>query len=189
MNHEIPRAMNSIQPINFIDETAEIGENSTIWHFTVVLAHVKIGKNCSIGSHSEIGRGTVIGDHSRIGTLVFLPSNTIIGKGVFIGPSVVCTDDRHPRAGNFSYSAEPPVIEDGASVGAGVVLLPGVRLGVGCLIGAGAIVSRDVPAHAHVRGEPARVKSYSRIQEETNFDVYAQGIRERVISGEQVRIK
>src|SRR5690242_5462292 len=146
---------------NFIDKTAEIGEGTTIWHFSVVLADVRIGRNVSIGSRTEIGRGSVIGDNTRISSGVFLPSNSQIGKDCFIAPNVTFTDDRYPRAGNPSYYAQPPVLEDGCSVGAGSVILPGIRIGAGALVGAGSVVTHDVPPKGHVRGEPAREKAWS----------------------------
>lgn len=152
--------------INFIDESARLGENTVVWHFAVIQADVKVGKNCSIGSGAEIGRGTIIGDYSRISAHVFLPSNSILESRVFLGPGVVCTDDRYPRVANVNYEALPPYIESGVAIGAGAVILPGIRIGAGALIGAGAIVTRDVRPHEHVRGEPARVKSYSKIQDE-----------------------
>ncbi len=168
-----------MSPINFIDPTSTeaIGEGTVVWHFAVILANVRIGRNCSIGSHAEIGRGTVIGNETRIGSGVFLPSNSVIEDRVFIGPGAVFCDDRDPRAGNSQYEAKPPYIESGASVGAGCVVLPGVRLGAGCMIGAGAIVTRDVKPHEHVRGEPARVKPYSRVHTEMHYDIYAPSIR------------
>ena len=154
-------------PINFIDPTAEIGPETTIWHYAVVLADVKIGKCCSIGSGAEIGKGTRIGNYSRISAHVFLPANSVLEDRIFIGPGAVFTDDRHPRAGNNqTYDAKPPVIESGASIGAGAVILPGIRLGAGCMIGAGAVVTKDVAKGEHVRGEPARVKAYSKIHTE-----------------------
>lgn len=170
----------SQSPDRFIDPTAEIGEHTVIWHYARILADVKIGDHCSVGGGTEIGRGTVIGNYSRISANVFLPSNTVIGDRVFVGPGVVATDDKDPRAGNFGYDARPPVIEDGASIGAGAILLPGVRIGVGAMIGAGAIVTRDVGRGEHVRGEPARVKPYSKIQSEVNYDIYSPEIRERL---------
>lgn len=151
-----------MRPTNFIDETAEIGEGSIVWHYATVLANVKIGKNCSIGSHAEIGRGTVIGDNTRIGAGAFLPSNSRVGHGVFIAPGVQFGDDLHPRANNANYDARPPLVDDGASVGMGTVVLPGIHIGVGAMVGAGSVVTHDVEAHGHVRGEPARSKSYSR---------------------------
>lgn len=146
---------------NFIDPTARIGIDSSVWHFAVVLAGVIIGERCSIGSRAEIGAGTVIGDGSRIGSGVFLSPRSRIGRGVFIGPNTTFTDDRKPRAGNSGYLAEPPVVEDGASIGAGCVILPGVRIGAGALIGAGSVVARDVAPGALVRGERAVERPYA----------------------------
>lgn len=175
--------------INFIDPTAVIGAETSVWHFSVVLAGVTIGHHCNIGSRVEIGRGSTIGNYVRISSGVFLPSNSVIEDEVFIAPNVTFTDDRHPRAGNTqTYKAEPPYLERGCSVGAGSVILPGVRIGAGAMVGAGSVVTRDVPAHAHVRGEPARMKPYSKINTEVNYDIYAEGIRDRVIAGEKVRI-
>lgn len=153
-------------PTNFIDESAQIGEGSVVWHYATVLADVEIGKHCSIGSGTEIGSGSVIGNSTRISAHVFLPANSIIGERVFIGPGVIATDDKHPRASNSSYVAEPPRIEHGVSIGAGAVILPGVHIKRGATIAAGAIVTRDVEPYEHVRGEPSRVKEYSRMKSE-----------------------
>jgi len=158
---------------NFVDKTATIGQNVTIWHFAVLLADVKIGDNVSIGSRTEIGRGSTIGDNTRISSGVFLPSNSIIGKNCFIAPNVTFTDDRYPRAGNDSYHAEPPILEDGCSVGAGSVVLPGVTIGAGALVGAGSVVTRNVPPKGHVRGEPAREKAYSGVHREEFHELVA----------------
>lgn len=177
-----------IHPLAFVDISAEIAENCVVWQFASVLNNVTLAKGVSIGAGSEIGAGSMIGRDSRISAQVFLPSNSILGERIFLGPGVKATDDRHPRAGNFSYQAEPPEICDGASVGAGAILLPGVRLGVGCLVAAGAIVTKDVAPHEHVRGEPARVKPYSKIKDGSNFDIYAESIRDRVAAGERVKI-
>lgn len=144
--------------INSIHPSAILGEGTRVWNFSVILANVTIGKNCNIGSCCEIGHGTKIGDGTRIGFNSFFPPNSRIGNGVFIGPGVVCCDDRDPKVNNSDYKAEPPVIEDGASVGAGAVLLPGVKIGAGARIGAGAIVTKDVVSMSMVRGEPARVR-------------------------------
>lgn len=145
-----------------IDPTATWGEGSKIWAFSIVMAEVRIGRDCNIGGRCEIGRGTKIGDRSRIGSGTFLPPNTVVGENVFIGPNVTCCDDRLPRvpmAGDPPYTAEPPVIEDFAVIGAGAVLLPGVRIGRGARVAAGAIVTKDVPENAMVRGLPARFRT------------------------------
>lgn len=143
-------------PQNFIDPTAKLGNGSKVWHWSVILQDVVIGENVSIGSCCEIGRGSSIGDGSRIGFGSFFPPHSSIGRFVFIGPQVTCTDDRYPRVNNAEYEAQPPIIEDFASIGAGVVILPGVRIGAGAMIGAGSVVTKDVPPGATLRGDPSR---------------------------------
>lgn len=141
-----------------IHPTATIGGGTVVWSFATILADVTIGQDCSVGTCAEIGRGSHIGHSTRIGHGVFLPPGAIIGNGVFIGPNATFTDDKWPRSGNAGYTAQPPIVEDGASIGAGAVVLPGVRIGAGATVGAGAIVAKDVPAGAIVRCEPARIR-------------------------------
>jgi acetyltransferase-like isoleucine patch superfamily enzyme len=152
--------------INFIDDTAQIGKLTKIWHFAVILANVVIGECCNIGSHVEIGHGCKIGNRVRISHGVFLPPNSVVEDDVFLAPGVLASDDRYPRANNPDYHAQPPHFERGCSVGIGSVILPGVRIGAGSLVGAGSIVTKDVPPQGHVRGEPAREKAYSGIHHE-----------------------
>lgn len=148
---------------NFIDPSSFISEGTQVWHFARVLAGVMIGRNCSIGSGAEIGRGCSIGDGTRISANVFLPPNSIIGEKVFIGPGAIFTDDKHPRVlePGETYDARPPIIENSASIGAGAVILPGVRIGFNAQIAAGAIVTKDVPPHTLVCGQPARERELS----------------------------
>jgi UDP-2-acetamido-3-amino-2,3-dideoxy-glucuronate N-acetyltransferase len=141
---------------SFIDSSAIVGERTLAWHYSRILAKCVIGEDCSIGGGTEIGRGSQIGNRSRIGANVFLPPKSIIGEDVFVGPGVVCTDDKHPRCGNSEYTAQPPTIKDGASIGAGAILLPGVVIGVNARVAAGAIVTKDVADGECVLGTPAR---------------------------------
>jgi len=168
-----------IHPLAFVDPSAKIGEGVVIWQFASVLQGVKIGDNVSIGAGTEIGQGTVIGKDSRISAQVFLPSNSHIGERVFIGPRCVFTDDKMPRAGTINYKAQPPILDDGCSVGAGSVILPGIKIGVGALVGAGSIVTRDVSAGSHVRGEPARTKALSTVTEQIHHDIYVPGVLDK----------
>lgn len=144
-------------PDNFIHPSADVDDTAKVWHYAVVMDLVRIGPGCSIGSRAEIGRGTTIGEGSRISSGVFLPPNSKIGKRVFIGPNTTFTDDRYPRVGNHDYKAEPPIIEDDAAIGAGCVILPGVRIGARSLIGAGSVVTKDVPPDSILRGDPSAI--------------------------------
>lgn len=154
-----------MSPINFIDESAKLGQRVTVWHFATILANVEIGDDVSIGSHAEIGRGSVIGEGSRISAFVFLPPNSRVGNRVFIAPHAMFCDDKTPRAGNADYFAQPPVIEDDAVIGANATILPGIRIGHHAVIGAGAIVTHDVEPHMTVYGTPSRPKYKTEFRE------------------------
>ena len=138
-----------------IHQTVQIEPGSVIWDFTIIGEKVVIGKDCVIGSHCYIGKGVQIGNGTHLQTGVFIPNNTIIGAKVFLGPSVVLCDDKHPSAGNANYKAEPPVLEDHTSIGARATILPGVKIGYGAIVGAGAVVTRDVESCVTVIGNPA----------------------------------
>lgn len=148
----------------FVDPTCWLGQGVRIWHFAIVLAGCRLGDDVSIGSRCEIGFRSIIGKRTRISSGTFLPSDSQIGEAVFIGPNCTFTDDLHPRvpdAGDPPYQPLPPIIEDHACIGAHVAVCPGIRIGAYAMIGAGAIVTRDVPAFAFVRGDPARERSLS----------------------------
>lgn len=143
--------------VNFIDPTVKQGKNVRVWQFATVLKDVVLEDNVQVGACAEIGRGSVVGEGTRIGHGVFLPPNSRVGKNCFIGPSVTFTDDKNPVCGNAEYHAQPPTMEDWSSIGAGAVILPGVTIGEHALVGAGAVVTKDVPPHAIVKGNPARI--------------------------------
>lgn len=154
-----PRPTVFIHPSADIDPTVCIGDGSKIWACTGILHDAVLGRNVSIGRCSEVGHHTTIGDGTRIGYNVFLPNNSTVGKDVFIGPNVTFCDDKYPkipRAWDKPYHAEPPTIGDGASIGAGVVVLPGITIGTGARIAAGSTVTKDVAPFTAVRGGPAR---------------------------------
>lgn len=139
-----------------IDPTVVMGDGCRIWAFTTIGAGVILGAQCVIGSCCYVGHGSILGDCVHLNHGVFLPNGSRLGHRVFIGPNVTFTDDKHPRVNNPEYHAQPPVIEDDVNIGAGAVILPGVQLGQGCTIGAGAVVTRDVPAGETWTGIPAR---------------------------------
>lgn len=132
------------------------GDDCLVWAFTVIGERVSMGARCSIGSHCYLGHDVQLGDDVRLQSHVFIPNRVILGSRVFVGPGVLMTDDRHPRVNHTGYIAEPPIIEDDVSIGAGAILLPGVKLGRCCVIGAGAVVTHNVPPGETWTGLPAR---------------------------------
>lgn len=136
--------------------SASLSPGVMVWQYATVAMGARLGANVCIGSSCYVGRYVTIGEHSRLQHGVFLPNKTIIGRFCFIGPNATLTDDKWPRVNNPTYKAEPPILEDFVSIGASAVILPGVRLGMGCLVGAGAVVTRDVPPGAVVAGVPAQ---------------------------------
>jgi acetyltransferase-like isoleucine patch superfamily enzyme len=140
-----------------IHPSVKIGQNTHVYQFATIRENVTIGDNCAIGSGVYVGHETRIGNNCRIQDNAHLTNNMVLEDDVFIGPNVTTMADRHPRALNPCYVSEPIILEEGCSVGAGAVILPGVRIGHHAMIGAGAVVTRDVPPLVTVVGNPARV--------------------------------
>lgn len=134
-----------------------IGSGTRIWQYCVVLAGAVIGRDCNICSHCFIENDVVIGDRVTIKNGVYLYDGLRIHDEVFIGPNATFTNDKFPRSRVWPDSYPVTVIEKGASIGGGAVVLPGVTIGEGAMIGAGAVVTRSVPAGVVVVGNPARV--------------------------------
>jgi UDP-2-acetamido-3-amino-2,3-dideoxy-glucuronate N-acetyltransferase len=148
-----------------IREDVVIGKNAFIPHESLVnLFGCKIGNDCLIGAFVEVQAGVVIGDRTRVQSHTFICEGVSIGSDVFIGHGVTFTNDRHPKASNADLSRvaktdwilEKSIIHDRVSIGSGAVLLPGIEVGSGAVIGAGAVVTKSVPADATVIGNPAR---------------------------------
>ena len=127
----------------FVGEGAQIGKDVNIWHWTHVCKGAKIGDRVSIGQGCYIGPDVVIGEGTRIQNNAFIPEGVTIGKEVFVGPSVVFTNDLHPRIGE-EWEVMPTVICNNASIGANATILCGLVIGERAMIGAGAIICRNV---------------------------------------------
>lgn len=145
-----------IDPSSHVHSTS-IGTGTRIWQFVVVLPNAVIGQNCNICSHCLIENDVIVGDRVTVKSGVQLWDGLRIGNDVFIGPNATFTNDRHPRSGNREFEKQHTVLEEGCSIGAGAVILPGVNIGKAAMVGAGAVVTRDVPAAATVVGNPARI--------------------------------
>lgn len=140
-----------------VDEGATIGEDSRIWHFVHVCGGAKIGKGCSLGQNVFVGKRVVIGDYCKVQNNVSVYDNVTLEEGVFCGPSMVFTNVYNPRALIERKSEyRNTLIRRGATLGANSTVVCGVTVGEFAFVGAGAVVSRDVPDFALMVGVPAR---------------------------------
>ena len=130
--------------------------NPTLYPGATVCEGVTFGAGCVVGTHVYIGKWCTLGAQVRIQHGAFLCNRMVIGDRVFIGPNVTTSDDKWPRVNNPGYVANPPILEDDCNIGAGAVLLPGVRIGHHATVGAGAVVTSDVAPYTVVVGCPAR---------------------------------
>ncbi len=153
-----PLASLFIHPLAVV-ETLSIGVGTRIWGWTHVQDNVSIGASCNIGEHCFIENGVTIGDRVVVKNGISLWTGSIIEDGVFLGPHAVFTNERFPRTG-FRKDWEGIRICEGASIGAGAVILPGVTVGRFATVGAGAVVTRDIPDQALAYGNPAEVKGW-----------------------------
>jgi UDP-2-acetamido-3-amino-2,3-dideoxy-glucuronate N-acetyltransferase len=136
---------------------AEIGDGSSIWHFVHVCSGARIGRNVTLGQSVYVGGGAAIGDDCKLQNNVSVYDGVVLEDGVFCGPSAVFTNVRNPRA-RVERKAEyrETRVRSGATLGANCTILCGVTIGEHAFVGAGAVVTRDVKAHALVVGNPAR---------------------------------
>ena len=132
-----------------------IGDNFQSGHNVMIREKTSIGNRVAIGTSAVIEGTTIIWDDVSLQSMVYIPTNTVIGNTVFIGPNTVLTNDRYPPTGIGGLKG--PQIRDGAAIGANATLLPGVCIGEGALVAAGAIVTRDVPPHMLAIGAPAKI--------------------------------
>ncbi|WP_343237084.1 acyltransferase [Xanthomonas sp. XNM01] len=137
-------------------QSLSIGERTRIWQYVVVLAGARVGADCNICAQCFIENDVVVGDRVTVKNGVQLWDGLRIADDVFIGPNVTFTNDRYPRSRQHPAAFPQTIVEAGASIGGGAVILPGLRIGAGAMVGAGAVVTRDVAPRALVVGNPAR---------------------------------
>ncbi|MGI8959164.1 MAG: Gfo/Idh/MocA family oxidoreductase [Bryobacteraceae bacterium] len=144
-------------PTAVIDEGCEIGAGTKIWHYSHVLKGAIIGERCIFGQNCSVAEGVVIGDNIKCQNNVSIYTGTVVENDVFLGPSAVLTNVKNPRSQVNRHSLyESTVIRRGATVGANATIVCGVELGRYCLVGAGAVITKDVPDYALMIGNPAR---------------------------------
>ena len=144
---------------NAIFPDVAIGEGTRVGNFVMIRSHTLIGNDCTIGSYVDIEGDVTIGNHVSLQSGCYITRGVIIEDEVFCGPRVITMNDKrivHRRPG-LTFVREGPRIQRGARVGGGSVLLPGVNIGANSLVGAGSVVTKDVPEGAIVVGNPARI--------------------------------
>ncbi len=147
-------------PTAVVEEGAEVGEGTRIWHFAHVRRGARVGRDCNIGKGVYIDAGAVVGDEVKIQNFVSVYRGVTVGSRAFLGPSATLTNDLYPRSFSSSWELVPTVIEEGASIGANATIVCGVRIGRYAMVGAGSVVTRDVPPHGLVYGNPARLRGF-----------------------------
>jgi UDP-2-acetamido-3-amino-2,3-dideoxy-glucuronate N-acetyltransferase len=136
-------------------QSLNIGKNTRIWQFVVVLPNAKIGSNCNICSHCFVENDVEIGNNVTIKCGVYLWDGIIVEDNVQIGPNVTFTNDKYPRA-KQPFELQRTLIKKNASIGAATVVLGGVTIGENALVGAGSVVTKDIPANELWVGNPAK---------------------------------
>jgi UDP-2-acetamido-3-amino-2,3-dideoxy-glucuronate N-acetyltransferase len=146
---------------SYVDEGAQIGTGTKIWHFCHVMGSARIGERCNIGQNVFIAADVTLGNNVKIQNNVSLYTGVTVEDDAFLGPSMVFTNVVNPRSHvNRKEEYRPTLVKRGASIGANATIVCGITLGQYCFVGAGAVVTRDVPDFALVYGNPGRVRGW-----------------------------
>ncbi|WP_298448170.1 acyltransferase [uncultured Marinobacter sp.] len=151
--------MSFVHPLADVAECT-IGEGTKIWQFVVILQGAKIGLDCNICAHTLVEGDVIVGDRVTVKSGVQLWDGTRIEDDVFIGPNATLTNDPYPRSKEYPEQFSGVFIKRNASIGANATLLPGITINEFAVVGAGAVVTKSVPANAVVAGNPAKVIRY-----------------------------
>jgi acetyltransferase-like isoleucine patch superfamily enzyme/dTDP-4-dehydrorhamnose 3,5-epimerase-like enzyme len=149
-----------VHPNAIVEPGATLGEGTRVWAFAHVLPRARIGQDCNLCDGVFIENDVVIGDRVTIKCGVQVWDGVRLDDDVFVGPNATFTNDEFPRSKHYPEQFLQTVVHKGASIGANATILPGITIGAHAMVGAGAVVTRDVPPYAIVAGNPARIKGY-----------------------------
>ena len=151
--------MAKIHPLADV-QSDDIGPDTRVWQYCIVFRGAKIGNNCNLCAHTLIESDVIIGNNVTIKSGVFLWDGIRVEDNVFIGPNATFTNDPMPRSRVYPESFSGILVKRGASIGANATILPGITIGANAMVGAGSVVTTDVPDNAVVVGNPARIARY-----------------------------
>ena len=143
-----------------VDSRVSLGKGTKVWHFVHIMEDTQIGKECVIADYVYVGKGVKIGNKVKLENRATVYGGVIIEDSVFVGPHVTFTNDPYPRSSNKDWKIHSTQVKKGSSIGARTVIVCGVTIGKYALVGAGSVVTENIPAHALVYGNPARIKGF-----------------------------
>lgn len=176
-------------PTAVIDDGCQIGDGTKIWHFSHVMPNCKIGKNCNLGQNVVVSPDVILGDNVKVQNNVSIYTGVICEDDVFLGPSMVFTNVINPRSAVARKNEyKTTIVKHGASIGANATVVCGNNIGKFAFIGAGAVVTKDVPDYALLIGNPARQTGWmSEFGQKLKFD--ADGIATCEESGQKYKLE
>lgn len=177
-----------IHPLSDV-QSAHIGTGTKVWQFAIVLKGAVIGQDCNINCHTLIESNAVIGDRVTVKPGVFIWDGVILEDDVMVGPNATFTNDKWPKSKNASYIQLPTKVKKGASIGANATILCGIEIGDFAMIGAGAVVTKNVPSRALMVGSPAKIAGWmnedgTKMQQQEDHFVDNKGNKWSVIDSE-----
>ena len=149
-----------VDPTAIIDNNVSLGSGTRVWHFVHIMGGARIGKDCIVADYVSVGRDVIIGDNVKLENRATVYEGVTIEDDVFIGPHVVFTNDPYPRSFDKDWQILPTLVKQGSSIGARTIVVCGFTIGEYAMVGAGSVVTCNIPPHALGYGNPARIRGF-----------------------------